>query len=481
MSENKNLMGTKEAVFMAVAAVLALRSIPKVAGYGPSAIAIWLVAALFMIIPLSMVCGELATGWPKDGGIFVWVKEAFGARIGWVSTVCFLFSCVVFFPLMLQFGFAAVSGNLLSPELAENKVFIGVGSALIFWVLTLINMRGLKFTNIVNSLSVYLGIFIPAAIIGLIAIYWVLSGRPMQTDYVSETAKFIPDFSKLSNIVLASSAMFAFAGLEVTGMVAGRMKNPQRDFPRSMIIASLLIVGIYTLATVAINTIFPADKLNVVSGISRSIDFASKELGISWLSGVIGGCLFFGAIGQINSWLVGPIYMFQEAATEAKILAPDSIAVRIHPVHDTPYMAMVIQAILVTIMCFSSFLSESLEGAYWILSAMTTVCYFIPYLLMFSAYMVLRKTRMDVHRSFVIPGKVLPYVISGMGLASIIFAIAILFIPPEGIEMGNFWLDTAQIFGGAVIAIIFSIVLYNRGQKRNASSEHPLTPKKVNM
>lgn len=471
MSENKNLMGTKEAVFMAIAAVLALRSIPMVAGYGPSAIAIWLVAALFMILPLSMVCGELATGWPKDGGIFIWVKEAFGARAGWVSTVCFLFSCVVFFPLMLQFGFAAVSGNLLSAEIADNKVFIGVGSAVIFWVLTLINMRGLKFTNLINSLSVYLGIFIPAAIIGAVALYWLVSGRPMQTDYVSEAASFIPDFSKLSNIVLASSAMFAFAGLEVTGMVAGRMKNPQRDFPRSMIIASVLIIGIYTLATVAINTIFPASELNVVSGISQSIDFSSKELGIPWLSGVIGGCLFFGAIGQINSWLVGPIYMFREAATEAKILSPDSLAVKMHPTYDTPYMAMIFQAILVTLMCFSSFLSESLEGAYWILSAMTTVSYFVPYLLMFSAYMVLRKTRMDVHRSFQIPGKILPYVISGMGLTSILFAIAILFIPPDGIEMGNFWLDTAQIFGGALFAIVFAIALYNHGQKRNAVSD----------
>ncbi|KJG57258.1 amino acid transporter [Photobacterium kishitanii] len=467
MSDNKNLMGTKDAVFMAVAAVLALRSVPMVAGYGPSAIAIWIIAALFMILPLSMVCGELATGWPHDGGIFVWVKEAFGARVGWVSTVCFLFSCVVFFPLMLQFGFAAVSGNIMSAKIADNKVFVGVGSAVIFWILTLINMRGLKFTNIVNSLSVYLGIFIPSAVIAVIAIYWVISGHPMQTDYVSQSASFIPDFSKLSNIVLASSAMFAFAGLEVTGMVAGRMKNPQRDFPRSMIIASILIVGIYILATIAINTIYPASKLNVVSGISQSIEFASNTLGMPWLSDVIGGCLFFGAVGQINSWLVGPIYMFQEAATEAKILKPNSMVVKMHPVHDTPHIAMIVQAILVTVMCFSSFLSDSLEGAYWILSAMTTVCYFIPYLLLFSAYIVLRKTRMDVHRAFKIPGNIAPYVIAMMGLVSILFAIAILFIPPDGIAPGNFWLDKAQIFGGAIVAIIFALVLYSRGQKRN--------------
>lgn len=118
-------------------------------------------------------------------------------------------------------------------------------------------------------------------------------------------------------------------------------------------------------------------------------------------------------------------------------------------------------------MCFSTFLSESLEGAYWILSAMTTVCYFVPYILMFSAFMILRHTQPDVHRSFKIPGKIFPYVISGMGLVSVLFAVGILFIPPQGINMGSFWVDTAQIFGGVLVAIIFASVLYSRGQKHN--------------
>lgn len=462
----KGIMVRKDAVYMAIAAVLAIRSIPMIASYGPSAIAIWIVAAAFMIIPLSMVCGELAAAWPQDGGIFIWVKEAYGERIGWISTVCFLFSCVVYFPLMFQYGFAALSGNIFPAEIAENKVFIGIGSAVLFWILTLINVRGIKYTNIINALSVILGVFIPAGIIILVAAYWIVSGQPVQTDFVSESVSWIPDFTKLSNIVIASSAMFAFAGLEVTGMVAGQMKDPQRDYPSSMLIATVLIVSVYILVTVAINVIFPAVNLNVVSGISQSIEFAGSKIGMPWLATLIGCCLFFGALAQINSWLVGPIYMFQESARQANILSPDSIVTRVHKKYKTPYFALYIQAILVTIMCFSAFLSKSLEGAYWVLSAMTTVCYFIPYILMFSAYMILRRTKPDVHRTFSIPGKILPYVISGMGLSATVFAVAILFIPPSGIEMGTFWIDTSQIFGGAIVAIILANVLYSRGQKR---------------
>ncbi|HBN2296711.1 TPA: amino acid permease, partial [Salmonella enterica subsp. enterica serovar Typhimurium] len=99
---NSGLLGIKDIVFMNVIAILSLRQIPNVAPYGASAMLLWVIAAFCLFFPLAMVCGELSTGWPKDGGIFVWIKEAFGKRIAWIVVVCFLFSCVLFFPLMLQ-------------------------------------------------------------------------------------------------------------------------------------------------------------------------------------------------------------------------------------------------------------------------------------------------------------------------------------------------------------------------------------------
>ncbi len=140
---NSGLLGIKDIVFMNVIAILSLRQIPNVAPYGASAMLLWVIAAFCLFFPLAMVCGELSTGWPKDGGIFVWIKEAFGKRIAWIVVVCFLFSCVLFFPLMLQFGFTAL-GYMIGGGLAENKAFIGIGSAVIFWLLTLMNIRGME-------------------------------------------------------------------------------------------------------------------------------------------------------------------------------------------------------------------------------------------------------------------------------------------------------------------------------------------------
>lgn len=463
--EKSGMLGIRDIVFMNVIAILSLRQIPNVAPYGASAIILWLIAAFCLFFPLAMVVGELSTGWPKDGGIFIWCREAFGPRVGWVVVVCFLFSCVLFFPLMLQFGFTAL-GYVFSPELGSNKAFIGVGSAIIFWILTLMNVRGMEWTKKINSFSAILSVFVPSALIILLGIVWLVTGHPMSTDY-SHLSNWVPDFSKWDTIVFLSSMMFAFAGLEVAPMVAGRMENPQKNFPRAMALSAAVIVSIYIIGTVAVNVMVPAEKTDIVAGIMQAMQSAAATLGAPWLIPLMGLCLFIGALGQINSWLVGPIYMLQEASKDQKILG-DKIS-ELHPVYKTPAYALYWQAIFVTICCFSTFISPSIAAAYWFLTALTTVSYFIPYLCMFMSFMRLRKTQPDVPRSFKIPGKVLPVVLPLLGWLSIAFAVVLVFIPPVGLDMGGYGLYIAKMVFGTCLFVGVGLWTYARAEKRNAA------------
>lgn len=469
MSEDKNntLLGIRDIVIMNVIAILSLRQIPNVAPYGASAMLLWLLAAVCLFLPLAMVCGELSTGWPKDGGIFVWVKEAWGKRVGWIIVVYYLFSCVLFFPLMLQFAFTAL-GYVISPELAENPTFIGVSSIVIFWFLTFMNIKGMQWTKIINSVSAWLGVFIPAAILILVAGAWLISGHPMSTDYMT-AANWMPDFTKWDTIVFLSSMMFAFAGFEVAPMVAGRTKNPQRDFPRAMALSAIVIVGIYMIGTIAVNTLVPAGKTDIVAGIMQAMKSGAETLGAPWLLPLMAVCLFFGAVGQVNSWLVGPIYMLQEASREDKILG-ENVA-KLHPKYGTPAFALIIQAVIVSILCLSTFISPSVAAAYWMLTALTTICYFIPYLVMFPSFIRLRQIQPNVPRSFRIPGKILPIVLPLLGWCSIFFAVVLVFIPPAELDMGGYGFYLAKLLGGAVLAIALAEWTYHRAQKRNAANK----------
>ncbi|SUG87568.1 putative amino acid transporter [Salmonella enterica subsp. enterica] len=141
---------------------------------------------------------------------------------------------------------------------------------------------------------------------------------------------------------------------------------------------------------------------------------------------------------------------------------------KLHPVWKTPAFALTVQAIIVTVLCFSTFISPSVAAAYWMLTALTTITYFIPYLVMFPAFWRLRKTQPDTPRSFKIPGKVLPAILPALGFLSIAFAVALLFIPPSQIDMGGYFQYAGKIIGGAVLAVVVAEYIYHRAQKRNA-------------
>lgn len=126
------------------------------------------------------------------------------------------------------------------------------------------------------------------------------------------------------------------------------------------------------------------------------------------------------------------------------------------------------QAIIVTVLCFSTFISPSVAAAYWMLTALTTITYFIPYLLMFPAFYRLRITQPDTPRSFKIPGRILPVILPALGFISIAFAVFLLFIPPSQIDMGSYIQYAGKIVGGALLAIVVAEVIYIRAQKRNA-------------
>jgi amino acid transporter len=78
-------LGASSIALISLAGVLTLRSMPTIAEYGWSSIAYYLLGALLFFVPLALVAAELATGWPRAGGVYAWVKEAFGDRSGFLA------------------------------------------------------------------------------------------------------------------------------------------------------------------------------------------------------------------------------------------------------------------------------------------------------------------------------------------------------------------------------------------------------------
>jgi len=70
------------------AIIVSVRNLPMMAETGLNMIFFVLIALVLYLIPAALVSAELATGWPQQGGVYVWVKEAFGERWGLQPSGC---------------------------------------------------------------------------------------------------------------------------------------------------------------------------------------------------------------------------------------------------------------------------------------------------------------------------------------------------------------------------------------------------------
>jgi hypothetical protein len=107
--------------------VVSLRGLPAQAEYGLVSIFYYIFAAVVFLIPTALVAAELASAFPKQGGMFRWVGEAFGPRWGFAALYWQWQAWVLWLPAVLVFGAAALAFTMwpqsFDTALASNKIF----------------------------------------------------------------------------------------------------------------------------------------------------------------------------------------------------------------------------------------------------------------------------------------------------------------------------------------------------------------------
>ena len=88
-------------VMITTGIITSVHGAPSMAEYGFSLIFIYGLVALVFLLPSALISAELATGWPEDGGVYVWVKTAFGERMGFVAVWQQWIENVIWFPSIL--------------------------------------------------------------------------------------------------------------------------------------------------------------------------------------------------------------------------------------------------------------------------------------------------------------------------------------------------------------------------------------------
>ena len=267
-----------------VIAIDSLRGLPFSAEYGFSAVFYYLLAAITFFIPVSLVSAELATAWPETGGLYVWVREAFGKEIGLLTIWLQWFYNIAWYPTIMSFIAVSIS-YMINPALSHDKYYMLSVVMIIFWGCTWVNCMGMRIASWVSSFSAVLGTIIPMLFIVVLGIFWIGLGKPIHIIF-SEKA-FFPNLKHIDNLVLFITILFSLVGMEMSASHAREVQNPQRDYPRAVYYSILIIMTTLVLGSLAISIVLPAHQLNIVSGLLEAFELFFQKFHMMWFMPVL--------------------------------------------------------------------------------------------------------------------------------------------------------------------------------------------------
>lgn len=418
---SSKVLGTFTLAMITMAAVISLRNLSLTAELGISAVFFLCLAAIIFFIPCALVVAELAAAWPKPGGCYVWVAEAFGKPWAFFALWLSWMASVAWFPTILIFT-ATMLGHMLQPLfpfLEHSSLFILICMLVVFWGTTIFNFSGIECSGWFSSVGVILGTLIPGALIICLGMHWVLIGNPTQINLSMRA--LTPSFS-VDNLIMFAGVLLSLAGVELAAYHILEAKNPQRSYPRALLLASILLLVVYVLGTLAIEIVVPATDLSLASGLIQAFAVFFVNMGLPTLVPLMAAFLLLGALAGINAWLIGP-------AKGMLIVAQDGflpIWMRKVNKHGVPTTLLLMQAIVGSFLSLLFMWVRNNNTSIWLLTALTAQFTCIVYVLIFAAAIKLRYSKVHVARPFKVN---CIWLVAGSGVLSSIFGFFIVYVP----------------------------------------------------
>lgn len=404
-----------------VAAVLSLRNFPSMALEGWGMIFWYVIFTLCFLLPTALVAAELASTWPRAGGIYSWVKEAFPGKGSFITIWCSWVNNIVWFPTVVSFIMVTLAYAVLEPLWGSNIVFMTVVMLGSLWILTLFNFLGTKMSTKLSTMGTLFGSLIPIGILVVLSMIWLGAGETNNLgDFTVDS--IMPEINS-STLTFAAGLVLMFAGMEMAGYHARETKNPKKDYPKAMFIAAAIICLISVLGTFGVGTMVTQEFLNGSEGLNGGVIEAFSvffdKYNVDWLVVPIALMLAVGIIAQLSTWMLGP----------AKGLAPAAYNGDLPPLfrkqnkNGAPVAVLVIQSFVSSIFIVLYLVMDAINlNGYWVLVAITSLINIIMYLFMFTAFIKLRKTQPDIERPYKLPwGKFGMWLVGGTAIVTLIF------------------------------------------------------------
>ncbi|SEF20530.1 Amino acid transporter [Amycolatopsis pretoriensis] len=299
---------------------------------GPQAMFGWIIGAIVALAD-GLIWAELGAAMPGAGGTYLYLREAFQYRTGRLMPFLFVWSAVLFIPLIMSTGIIGLVQYLgyLIPGVTDDAgttplgKIIGVG-------ITLVIVAALfrKIGQIGKLTTVLFVVMLIAVLTTVVAAFTHFSG--------AQAFAFTPGaFSSAGEGTFWGGlgagliiAIYDYLGYNTTAYLGGEVRNPGRTLPRSILFSIVGIMSLYFLLQVGVLGSVPLEELKTATSVASTV---LEQAWGSVTAKIVTVFIVVAAVGSVFAGLLGGSRVPFEAARD-KVFLP--MFGKLHPKLNLP-------------------------------------------------------------------------------------------------------------------------------------------------
>jgi len=461
----KKSLGLVDLTLLLIVAIVNLNLVPAIAKAGAGVTLLWVFAFFLFFLPQAVAVVELSNRFPQEGGIYVWSKVSFGELNGFLSGWCYWANNLFYIPTLLFYfvgGALFVAGPSVLP-LADNIYFMSGAAVVLLWLLVGLNVAGPVYWKWVQNIG-GLGAFVLVGI--LIAVSFAGDGSAGGVANQLNLASLVPNVTDWGTVSMLGVVCFALVGFELSSVMGEEIKRPKSNIPRAVLMAGIGCILLYLACTLALQLSVPAENIKEVTGLLQIIE-AEKRFGVLPLLAFL---LSLSVAGAASAWLAGSARI--PFVMGIGSFLPPAFG-KVHPRYHTPYVALIVEGVVMTAIILLNSVGATVKGAYAVLLKTAVVIQLIPFLYMFAALVKVRLV--PGHYSDTEPffrSSWLCFVAGVTGFIITAIGIILAFFPQEASE--SISSHGLKIFLGCVLFLVPALFLYfKQAKKTQAGAESP--------
>lgn len=439
-----------DAILATVCITLVAESVTPSAAIGNSQYFWWILLILAFCVPYGLITAELGSTFQSEGGMYDWVKKAFGKK--WAARVAWNYW--VNFPLWIASLAVAVTDVVMGIfEIELSLLWLVILQLGYTWLVSFLGTQRIGESKWIVNIGTFFKILFMVSL-GILGIY-VYAKTGESANPIQSLSDLLPSLD-LAGLSFISVIIFNFLGFEVVATFTGDMENPKKEIPKALIIGGALMALFYILPATGVNIAMTTEQAEA-SGITESFTILLTSLGVNAdlvrvIVIAVGLMFIYTMVANIVSWSFGVNSVAKYSAEDGglpKLFAKSNK-------NGTPYMASIINGVVATVIIVAGIvlgqLSDTASNLFWTFFSFSLVTLLISYIPLFPAFLKLRKTD-KTERSYKVPGNsfilnLITWLPMVMLIAGIIFTLFIDFTP-----------DSISANMPLIIGVLVSIVI----------------------